>query len=170
MRRIWAFYKLLCILIVTLALVLGGALYGFGAISGLLAQPAADSVSPDHVFQIRVYAAGQGDIPPDYRADVSFYLYNPARWPLFRSTLIARAALADGWSISWAGPRDATISAGRLSWFDKTVAKADGVAVHVVIANRAAGEADCIGQSFANAIDGITCFDGLLGRLSPPPP
>jgi hypothetical protein len=119
-------------------------------------------------MQLLVFTAGQGNLPPDYRADVRFVLYDKARLPGFRGVQVARAAFADGWAVKWNGPRAVTIEAGRLSWFDRTASSVWGVAVTVHVAESEAEERACVGQNFGSAIDGVICFDGLLHRAAAP--
>ncbi len=162
MIRVWRLYRAACVGLVSLALLL---CLGFLIVAGMAAlwtKPVASETSPDGRYQIRVFSAGQGSIPPDYRAGVSFWLHDMSGAPFGHDKLVAEAALADGWSLRWQGPREVTIEAGRLSWFETSVKQARGVNVQVRIATRPAAEAECIGQSFSNAIDGVVCFDKLL--------
>ena len=144
------------ILVSTGFLVVGGAVASW-------TKPLAAEKSPDGRYELRVFSAGQGSIPPDYRAGVRFWLRDTSALPFFRDTLVAEAALADGWSIRWQGLREVTIETGRLSWFESTIQLARDVRVQISVVHRSAAEAACIARSFAHAIDGVTCFDKLLG-------
>ena len=132
-------------------------------VNDALEAPVATIPAPDGHRRLLVFSAGQGSVPPDYRADVRFVLYDPARLAGFRTRQVATAAFTDGWSVAWHGPHAVTIDAGRLSWFDHTIAEAWGVTITVRIAEARAGERTCIGQAFQSTIDGVICFDGLLG-------
>ena len=164
MRRAWRLYKVACVWLVTTAALAAIAAGMLGGIASLTQAPAADAPSPDGRLSVRVFTAGQGTAPPDYRAGVRFYIHDPSGWPLFRLTEIASADFADGWSVVWTGPREVTLRAGPRSWFNHAVAEARGVAVHIALPDRTPGEARCIEQSFADAIDGVTCFDALLRK------
>lgn len=150
-------------------LATGGLTIVVAGVTWLAASPAAIVVSPNGRLQMRVFTAGQGAIPPDYRAGVRFVLYNPEGLPLFRSTLVAEAPLADGWSVIWQDAHAVTIRAGRLSWFSMQLTEVAGIRVQVEVAARPDDEAACIGQALAHAIDSVVCFDALLAKVPLPP-
>jgi hypothetical protein len=164
LSRAWRLYKAACVCLVTAAALAACAAGALGGITSLTEAPVADAPSPDGRLSLRVFTAGQGAAPSDYRAGVRFYIYDSSGWPLFRLTEIASADFADGWSVDWTGPREVTLRAGSRSWFNHAATEARGVAVHVVVADRTPGEARCIEQTFADPIDGVMCFDALIRR------
>ncbi len=169
MKLAWRVYRTLCVYGFSIMALVAIVTLCFGRLNEVMQFPVATSVAPDGHKQLLVFSAGQGNVPPDYRANVRFVLYDPARLFGMRSQQIASAAFADGWSLAWQGSHALTIQAGRLSWFDQTVAEAWGVAITVQIAQPRADERVCIGRAFRSTIDGVTCFDGLLGAARPPP-
>jgi hypothetical protein len=164
LSRAWRLYKAACVWLVTAAALAACAAGALAGIASLTEAPAADAPSPDGRLSVRVFTAGQGAVPPDYRAGVRFYIHDPGGWPLFRLTEIASADFADGWSVDWTGAREVTLRAGPRSWFNHAATEALGVTVRVVLADRPPGEARCIEQTFADAIDGVTCFDALVRK------
>ena len=167
MNAAWRVYRLFCVAGFSIILLAAIAILAVSAANDALESPTATIPAPSGGLQVRVFTAGQGSLPPDYRAGVRFVLYDPARLPGWRSVQVASAAFADGWAVKWTSPAAVTIDAGRLSQFTATVNQAWGVTVSVHIAAAPPREGECIRQTFRSAIDGATCFDGLLHRASP---
>jgi hypothetical protein len=157
MKMVWRFYKRACVIILTAGIALGLVISGFLTVHSGFSTPVADVPSPDHTKRIRIFTAGQGDFPPDYRADVQFYLYDETRMPMLRYTLIASAPYADGWNVNWTSAQNVTIMLGPRSWVQSSITQAGGVMVHIVVADRSQDEASCISATFDNPIDGVDC-------------
>ena len=159
MRRAWRVWRTACVALVSTASLCLLALGAWSVAAHALVPPISVSRSPDGQLSLRVFSAGQSNVPPDYRADVQFVLRKRGAWFWSRDTLIARAALADG----WAAPHAVTIQAGPLSWFTFVHADTGEYTVSVHVQRRSPEEARCVEQALTNAIDGILCFDGLIG-------
>jgi hypothetical protein len=167
MSAAWRVYRLLCVAGFSVVLLAATAILAVSTANDALESPTASIPAPGGHLQLRVFTAGQGSLPPDYRAGVRFVLYDPARLPGWRSAQVASAAFADGWAVRWTSPSAVTIDAGRLSQFTATGNQTWGVTVSVHVAELPPGERECVRQTFRSAIDGVTCFDGMLHRADP---
>lgn len=131
MRLIWHIYRTLCVIIVSILLCAGVVGVGLYAILFFPEKPAATYAVPDAPYlQVRMFTAGQGNLPPDYTHDVKLYLFDSHKAVWARYTLIGRSPFVDSLNVTWLDRSNLSVTTDQTTPFSMVATEVDGVRIH----------------------------------------